>query len=53
MWNFVTHLQIPALGVGGGLAALGIGVRSVFRYPHMWRYLESRSRARGSVRKPK
>jgi hypothetical protein len=37
----IGHLSGPALTVAA-VAAVGTWVRPVFRYPHMWRYLESR-----------
>jgi len=41
MWNILAHLPSPALTVAA-IAVLGTSVRPVFRYPHMWRYLEAR-----------
>ncbi len=44
MWNVLAHLSGPALTVAA-IAVLGTSVRPVFRYPHMWRYLESRQKS--------
>jgi len=41
MWCILAHLSGPALTVAA-VAAMGTWVRPIFRYPHMWRYLESR-----------
>lgn len=43
MWNAFGHLVEPSL-VAAAITAVGTSVRAVFRYPHMWRYLESRYR---------
>jgi len=43
MWNALTHLTGPTL-LTTAIAVLGTSVRAVFRYPHMWRYLEIRHR---------
>jgi hypothetical protein len=48
MWNAVAHLAGPTL-LTAAIAVLGTSVRAAFRYPHMWHYLEFRSR-RGSCR---
>jgi len=45
MWTVLVHLQIPNLGVASVVTALGVSVRPVFRYPHLWRYMESRLRS--------
>lgn len=42
MWTVLNHLSGPALDVAAVIAVLGISARPVFRYPYMWRYLESR-----------
>jgi hypothetical protein len=42
MWTVLIHFSGPTLGVAAVIAVLGISARSVFRYPYMWRYLESR-----------
>jgi hypothetical protein len=49
MWIAVAHLAGPTL-LTAAVAVLGTSVRAVFRYPHMWRYLEFRCRHR--VRPP-
>jgi hypothetical protein len=41
MWNALAHLAGPTI-LTAAIAALGTSVRAVFRYPHMWRYLEFR-----------
>ena len=41
MCSVLTHLLNPASLVAA-VTAGGASVRAVFRYPHMWRYLESR-----------
>lgn len=46
MWNLIAHLPVPALGTAGILGLLGLCARPIFKYPHMWRYLESRHRSR-------
>jgi hypothetical protein len=52
MWNVLTHLSGPALTVAA-IAVVGTSVRPVFRYPHMWRYLESRQKAMPARRVPR
>jgi hypothetical protein len=42
MWTVFIHLSGSTLCVAAVIAVLGISARSVFRYPYMWRYLESR-----------
>jgi hypothetical protein len=44
MWNALAHLAGPTL-LTTAIAVLGTSVRAVFRYPHMWRYLEIRHRS--------
>jgi hypothetical protein len=55
MWTVLVHLSGPACSVAAVLVVLGVAARPVFRYPHMWRYMESRLWARqGHVaRKPR
>ena len=43
MWNALAHLAGPTL-LTTAIAVLGTSVRAVFRYPHMWQYLEFRRR---------
>jgi len=42
MWTALVHLPGPICGTVAFIISLGISTRSVFRYPHLWRYLESR-----------
>jgi hypothetical protein len=42
MWTLPIHLSGPACSVVAVLGVLGVSVRPVFRYPHLWRYLELR-----------
>jgi hypothetical protein len=42
MWTVLAHLSGPVLGVAAVLAVLGASARPIFRYPFMWRYLETR-----------
>jgi hypothetical protein len=49
MWNALAHLAGPTL-VTTAIAVLGTSVRAVFRYPHMWRYLEIRHRRAGPLK---
>jgi hypothetical protein len=44
MWTVPAHLSGPALVVVAVIVAVGLSIRPIFRYPHMWRYLESRLR---------
>ncbi len=41
MCSVLTHLLNPA-PLLAAVTAAGASLRAVFRYPHMWRYLESR-----------
>jgi len=42
MWTVPIHLSGPACSVVAVLGVLGVSARPVFRYPHLWRYLELR-----------
>lgn len=42
MWSTPIHLLSHTSGVAAIIAALGLLAWPAFRYPHMWRYLESR-----------
>jgi hypothetical protein len=44
MWTLPIHFSGPVYGVTVLLVVLGVSARSVFRYPHMWRYMELRLR---------
>jgi hypothetical protein len=44
MWNALAHLVGPTF-LTTAIAVLGMSMRAVFRYPHMWRYLENRHRS--------
>jgi hypothetical protein len=46
MWTVPLHLSGPVCGVVAVLIVLGVSARPVFRYPHIWRYLEARLLAR-------
>jgi hypothetical protein len=43
--NFLAHPSGLALMIAA-VTAFGTSVRSVFRYPHVWRYLELRQRSK-------
>jgi hypothetical protein len=42
MWTLPIHLSGSACNVTAVLVVLGVSARPVFRYPHMWRYMELR-----------
>jgi hypothetical protein len=46
MWTVPLHLSGSVCGIVTVLVVLGVSIRSVFRYPHIWRYLEFRLLAR-------
>jgi hypothetical protein len=52
MWTVLAHLPGPVLGVTAVLAVLGASARPIFRYPFMWRYLETRLLTRHSCGTP-
>lgn len=48
MWNVIANLSPSTFVPVGILAVLGLSIRPIFKYPHIWRYLEFRHRSRHS-----
>lgn len=46
MWSIIANLSPSTLVPVGILAVLALSIRSTFKYPHIWRYLEFRHRSR-------
>lgn len=45
MWNAVAPFSGPT-ALFAGATVLGGAIRALFKYPHLWRYLEARHRLR-------
>lgn len=46
MWNAIAHIPASTAAFTGMTATLGLAIRALFKYPHLWRYLETRHRLR-------
>lgn len=46
MWIVHAHISGSTFSAVAVIFALGVFVRPILRYPHMWRYLEVRARMR-------